>query len=95
VKNQLEGMNLKAAAEQAIADWHHAFINEYGYEDESFFAALERMFSRAVILLKTQDASTQDGLRPCCQRIVDEVCGMGWGHHDELLRCWTEASSKS
>lgn len=73
----------------------HTFINEYGYDDESFFAALERMFSRALILLKTQDASTQDGLRPRCQRIVDEVCGIGWGHHDELLRCWTEASPKS
>ncbi len=68
----------------------HAFSDQYGYGDESFFTALERMFARAAALLATMEPGAIERLRPRLDSVVEEVNGIGWGHYDELLRIYGE-----
>ena len=61
-----------------------SFSLDVGYGDEVFFAALERMYEKAIKLLLTLDEATIDDYYDRFEELVISTSDIGWGFHDTL-----------
>ncbi len=67
------------------------FSLDVGYGDEYFFAALERMYEKAIKLLLTLDEETIDDFYGRFEDLVTSTSDIGWGFHDTLGDIFSEA----
>lgn len=67
------------------------FFLDVGYGDEYFFAALERMYEKAIKLLLTLDEETIDDYYDRFEDLVTSTSDIGWGFHDTLGDIFSEA----
>lgn len=67
------------------------FSLDVGYGDEYFFAALERMYEKAIKLLLTLDETTIDDYYDRFEDLVTSTRDIGWGFHDTLGAIFSEA----
>lgn len=68
-----------------------SFSLDVGYGDEYFFAALERMYEKAIKLLLTLDEATIDDFYDRFEDLVTSTKPIGWGFHDTLGDIFSEA----
>jgi hypothetical protein len=68
-----------------------SFSLDVGYGDEDFFAALERMYEKAIKLLLTLDEATIDDYYDRFEELVISTSNIGWGFHDTLGDIFYEA----
>jgi hypothetical protein len=68
-----------------------SFSLDVGYGDEDFFAALERMYEKAIKLLLTLDEATIDDYYDRFEGLVISTSDIGWGFHDTLGDIFYEA----
>lgn len=68
-----------------------SFSLDVGYGDEDFFAALERMYEKAIKLLLTLDEATIDDFYDRFEDLVTSTSDIGWGFHDTLGEIFSEA----
>lgn len=68
-----------------------SFSLDVGYGDEYFFAALERMYEKAIKLLLTLDEATIDDFYVRFEELVTSTRDIGWGFHDTLGDIFSEA----
>ncbi|MEI6705053.1 MAG: hypothetical protein WCL71_16205 [Deltaproteobacteria bacterium] len=68
-----------------------SFSLDVGYGDEYFFAALERMYEKAIKLLLTLDEETIDDFYDRFEDLVTSTSDIGWGFHDTLGEIFYEA----
>lgn len=71
------------------------FSLDVGYGDEDFFAALERMYEKAIKLLLTLDDATIDDFYDRFEELVTSTRDIGWGFHDTLGAIFSEAFPES
>lgn len=67
------------------------FSLDVGYGDGDFFAALERMYEKAIKLLLTLDEATIDDFYDRFEDLVTSTQDIGWGFHDTLGDIFSEA----
>lgn len=67
------------------------FSLDVGYGDEYFFAALERMYEKAIKLLLTLDEATINDFYDRFEELVTSTRDIGWGFHDTLGDIFSEA----
>ena len=67
------------------------FSLDVGYGDEYFFAALERIYEKAIKLLLTLDEATIDDYYDRFEELVSSTQDIGWGFHDTLGDIFYEA----
>lgn len=72
-----------------------SFSLDVGYGDEDFFAALERMYEKAIKLLLTLDEATIDDYYDRFEDLVTSTRDIGWGFHDTLGAIFSEAFPES
>lgn len=73
------------------------FASDQGYQDESYFNALVRMFERAVATANTLPAHTRDALIARLDRVqsVSQRCSYDVGDHmDSILARYTKRSGR-
>jgi hypothetical protein len=68
-----------------------SFSLDVGYGDEYFFAALERMYEKAIKLLLTLDEATIDDYYGRFEELMISTSDIGWGFHDTLGDIFYEA----
>ncbi|TWJ18927.1 hypothetical protein [Geobacter argillaceus] len=68
-----------------------SFSLDVGYDDEHFFASLERMYEKAVKLLLTLDEAIIDDYYDRFEDLVISTQDIGWGFHDTLGDIFYEA----
>lgn len=68
-----------------------SFSLDVGYGDEYFFAALERMYEKAIKLLLTLDEAIIDDFYDRFEDLVTSTEPIGWGFHDTLGDIFSEA----
>jgi hypothetical protein len=73
------------------------FASDVGYQDESYFDALVRMFEQVVVTANTLPADTRDALIARLDRVrsMSHKCGYGVGDHmDSILAKYTKRKDR-
>jgi hypothetical protein len=64
------------------------FTNEYGDINESFYSSIECMFESALKYIRVTEQ--EEEFYTCCEKIVNDTSGIGWGFHDTLSDLFAE-----
>jgi hypothetical protein len=62
-----------------------AFAADLGYGENDFFSALEKMLSRALILLRRGSKELRQSIRPRLVRLSASARDIGWGYGDFVV----------
>jgi hypothetical protein len=69
----------------AFVETGTAFAADLGYGEENFFSALEKMLSRALILLRRGNKDLRQSMRPRLVRLSASARDLGWGYGDFVI----------
>ena len=67
------------------------FTLNFGDIDEGFYLALERMYYKALNLVRTMDKATIDEYYDRFEDLVTSTSSIGWGYHDALEEMFRKA----
>ena len=67
------------------------FTLNFGYIDEAFYDALNRMYRRAIDKVLSLPEEQRIGFKNKLEAIMTSSSGIGWGYHDMLAEDYYEA----